>query len=92
MKTQVFLLALLLCVVAALASPLSTAAEEEPVTDSQAECIANELRQLETDLESAGELGSDALETFRRLREHRARCDAIVTSDPPSATQERMRE
>lgn len=90
MKTQVFLLALL-CVSAALASPLSDA-EEEPITDSQAECIARELRQLETDLESAGELGSDAVETFRRLREHRARCDAIITSDPPSATQERLRE
>ena len=88
MKTQLFLVALL-CFSAALAKPM--AESEEPVTDSQAECIMGHLRQLETDLEGAGEVGSDALETVRRLMAQRETCENLL-SDPPTTMEQRLHE
>lgn len=86
MKTCIFLVALL-CVSVGFANAVDE--NEEPVTDSQADCISAILRDIEVDLEGAGDLGEDAAATVRRLIEQRERCEAML-DDPPTAIQERL--
>lgn len=85
MHIKLFFVALL-CFTVAFATE-----EEPPVTDGQADCISQVLRQLEVDGEHVGDMGDDFVQTLRRLREQRDRCEAML-GDPPTALQERMHE
>lgn len=88
MKTSLVFLVAILCFSAAIANPFE---EDAPVTDSQADCISDILRDIELDTENIGDLGEDAVETIRRLNEQRQRCEEML-GDPPTAVQERMHE
>lgn len=90
MKTALFLVLALLCV-SAFANPMAEPEKEEPVTDDQANCISEALRQLEVDAGNVGDLGQDAVNTLRRLQEQRQRCEDIL-GDPPTKIQERLHE
>lgn len=88
MQTKFFLVAVLLATTVAFAVADDA---EEPVTDEQADCISQVLRQLEVDGEQIGDMGEDIVETARRLQAQRERCEAMRV-DEPTAIQERMYE
>lgn len=92
MKTTLFLVGLLcLFAVVNVHAADGEVPEEPPVTDGQANCIVDALRELEFELDGVGDLGEDASDTVGRLIEQRQRCEDIL-GDPPTAMQERLHE
>lgn len=87
MQTKFFLVAILFASVAFVVADDA----EEPVTDDQADCISQVLRQLEVDGEQIGDMGEDIVETARRLQAQRERCESMRVEEP-TAIQERMYE
>lgn len=64
---------------------------ENPITDEQAQCILDALREAEINSELAGEAARDFADTITGLFEHFQRCEAIL-SDPPTALEQRRHE
>lgn len=101
MKTIIVISSLLLsCVSAQSANSTTTTSSTTTQTPPggnllvirQTVCIFRVLLKIEREYRESGGLGRDVLETFRRLREQRERCEAMLISDPPSAAQQRLRQ
>lgn len=81
-----------LCLVAACGvSAQSDEEVENPITDEQAECILEALREAEINADLAGEAARDLADTVTRLFNHYQRCEDIL-SDPPTALEQRRHE